>query len=248
METRTKYIVGNWKMNGDYALVMRMIAALRAVGPLPGVTPVICPPFTLLHAFSELLGMGHLALGAQNCSDVAEGTRTGDISPAMLREQGCKYVILGHSERRQHRGYTNEHIAAKVTLACGSGLVPILCVGETIEQRQNGVAQAAVQEQVATALDHARGQEIIVSYEPVWAIGTGQVAEIRDIAEMHDVILSQCERMGFHNVHILYGGSVNPLNVGDIMATPGVDGVLLGRAAIEPDQFIAIAKQAQNLA
>lgn len=249
MQTQTRYVVGNWKMNGDYALVLRMVAALRALGPLDSVTPILCPPFTLLHAFNQLLGMGHIALGAQNCSDVAAGTRTGDISAQMLVEQGCKYVILGHSERRQYRGYTNEHVAAKVTLACAAGLVPIICVGETREQRDSGVAQAVVQEQVAAALNRASVDELIISYEPVWAIGTGNVVPSRaEIAEMHDVVLFQAKKMGHGNAKILYGGSVNPDNAAEILGIPGVDGVLLGRAAIDPDAFITIAKQAQSLA
>lgn len=243
-----RYIIGNWKMNGDYALVMQMIATLRQAGPMAKAQIVVCPPFTLLHAFSELLGMSHISLGAQNCSDVSAGTRTGDISAEMLVEQGCRYVILGHSERRQHRGYTNEHIAAKVKLACKAGLIPILCVGETMEQREAGVAVAAVQEQVAVALDHTGEDKIIVSYEPVWAIGAGtRTPEPDEISEMHNVILAQAQRMGHKRVDVLYGGSANPENAWGILTTPGVDGLLLGRAAIAPDQFISIAKLANSL-
>jgi triosephosphate isomerase len=248
MQTRTRYIVGNWKMNGDYALSMRMIGALRAMGPLAGITPVICPPFTLLHSFAELLGMGHAALGAQNCSESAAGARTGEVSAAMLREQGCKYVILGHSERRQHNGETDAQISAKVQMACAAGLFPIICVGETQAERAAGQAETVVDRQLTSALTHAKGDDIIIAYEPVWAIGSGQTPTPTDISRMHGFIAARAQALGHANAQVLYGGSVKPDNAAGILSAPGVDGVLLGGAAIDPDQFIAIAKLAGSLA
>jgi len=247
MQARKRYVVGNWKMNGDYALVMRVLAALRAAGPFQRAVPVICPPFTLLHAFADLRGMGEL--GAQDCSTAEQGARTGDISAAMLIEQQCKFVIVGHSEQRQYHGCTDEEVAAKAAMAIAVGLVPIICVGETLAQRQAGDAEAIVAAQVKVALAPVKTEDvIIVAYEPVWAIGTGYSAEPADISRMHDVISKSVQAAGQENVPILYGGSVKPEYAVDILRLPGVGGVLVGGASLDPDQFMAIAKVAESLA
>ena len=154
---------------------------------------------------------------------------------------------MGHSERRQFRGYTNEHVAAKVSLAYAAGLVPLICVGETKEQRDAGIAAAVIQEQVAVALNNATAEKVIISYEPVWAIGADRPAQSHEITEMHDIIKKQTNRMGIDKLHILYGGAVNTENAREVLTTPGVDGVLVGRAALDPDQFISIAKLAESL-
>jgi len=247
MQTRKRYVIGNWKMNGDYALVLRMLALLRAAGPFQRSVPVICPPFTLLHAFADLRGTGEL--GAQDCSTAEQGARTGDISAKMLVEQQCKFVIVGHSEQRQYHSCTDEEVAAKTAMATAVGLVPIICVGETLAQRQAGDAEAIVSAQVKAALAPVKtADDIIIAYEPVWAIGTGYSAEPADISRMHDVISKNVQAAGQENVPILYGGSVKPEYAVDILRLPGVDGVLVGGASLDPDQFMAIAKVAESLA
>lgn len=243
-----RYVVGNWKMNGDYALVMQMIAALRAMGPLSNLTTVICPPFTLLHGFAELLGMGHISLGAQDCGPEIKGARTGEISAAMLKEQNCNFVIIGHSERRNYQCESDEIVADKAAAAQAAGLMPIICVGENLSEREEQQAEIVVERQVTAALKKlSEGTPVIFAYEPVWAIGSGQVASHSDIAGMHDVIRVRAGACGFENISILYGGSVKPDNAGGILGLDGVDGVLLGGASIDPDAFIAIAKMAENL-
>jgi len=245
MQARKRYVVGNWKMNGDYALVMRMLAALRAAGPFQRAVPVICPPFTLLHAFADLRGVGEL--GAQDCSAAEQSARTGDISAIMLVEQQCKFVIVGHSEQRQYYGCTDEDVAAKAAMAAAAGLVPIICVGETLAQRRAGEAETTVEAQVKAALGTVKTENIIIAYEPVWAIGTGYSAEPADISRMHDVISEGVRTRGQDNVPVLYGGSVKPEYAVDILRLPGVDGVLVGASSLDSDQFIAIAKVAESL-
>lgn len=242
-----KYVIGNWKMNGDYALVMQMVAALRAMGPQAEVTTVICPPFPLLHSFSELLGFGHVYLGAQDCGPENATARTGDISPAMLVEQNCRYVIIGHSERRRYQHESNELVAAKAAAAQAAGLVPVICVGENLQEREEEQAEIIVEAQVSAALKHLKKGSVIFAYEPVWAIGSGQAASHSDIAGMHDVIRARAAQHDFKDIPILYGGSVKADNARGILAIQGVDGVLLGGASIDPDAFIAIAKLAADL-
>jgi len=242
-----KYVIGNWKMNGDYALVMQMIAALRSMGPLETVTTVICPPFTLLHGFAELLGMGHVHLGAQDCGPENAAARTGEIAPAMLIEQNCRFVIIGHSERRRYQGESNDIVAAKAAAAQAAGLMPVICVGENLAEREAEQAEIVVEAQVSAALKNLKSEKIIFAYEPVWAIGTGQTASHSDIAGMHDVIRARAARHDFKDIAVLYGGSVKVENAAGILGLGGVDGVLLGGASIDPDAFIAIAKQANNL-
>lgn len=242
-----RYVIGNWKMNGDYALVMQMIAALRAMGPLGNVTTVICPPFTLLHGFAELLGMGHVSLGAQDCGPEIKSARTGEISAAMLKEQNCNFVIIGHSERRRYQFETDEIVADKAATAQGASVMPVICVGENLSEREEQQAEIVVERQVTASLKKMKDGPVIFAYEPVWAIGSGQAASHSDIAGMHDVIRVRAAACGFENISVLYGGSVKPDNAGGILALDGVDGVLLGGASIDPDAFIAIAKMADNL-
>lgn len=242
-----KYVIGNWKMNGDYALVMQMIAALRSMGPLDKTDVVVCPPFTLLHGFSELLGMGHVHLGAQDCGPENAAARTGEISPAMLIEQNCRFVIIGHSERRRYQNETNEIVAAKAAAAQAAGLMPVICVGENLQEREEEQAEIIVEAQVSAALKHLKNSHVIFAYEPVWAIGTGQTASHSDIAGMHDVIRERAAKHDFKSVSVLYGGSVKPENAKGILGAGGVDGVLLGGASIDPDGFITIAKMANDL-
>ncbi len=251
MQPRQRYIVANWKMNGDYALAMETLAALRAAGPFQRAVPVICPPFTLLSAFADLRGVGEL--GAQDCSIMEKGARTGDISAPMLAEQRCKFVIVGHSERRRHHAETPACIVEKTGQARAAGLKPIICVGENLEERQAGRSETIVRTEVLDSLsvyDDKKDEELFILYEPSWAISSvagAAPATPQEIAVMHDFIKKLTAESGFHNVHILYGGSVNAMNARDILALPNVDGVLVGAASLQPQQFIAIAKEAESL-
>jgi triosephosphate isomerase len=192
--------------------------------------------------------MSHVFLGAQDCDAEALGARTGEVSAAMLKEQNCKYVILGHSERRRYHHESDMDIAAKVRAAQVAGLVPIVCVGENLSDREDEQAEIIVEHQVRTILKNLTSDAVIIAYEPVWAIGTGQVPSYSDIAGMHNVIRDIAQKLGAENINIIYGGSVKVDNAAGILAIPGVDGVLLGGAALDADAFISIAKQANNLA
>ena len=251
MNPPTRTIIGNWKMNGDYALVMQMIAALRSVGPMARVTTVVCPPFPLLHGFADILGLAHVALGAQDCSIAGQGARTGEVSATMLAEQRCRYVILGHSERRKFVHESDADVAAKIAAARIAGLRPVICVGENLKERETNESEPFVMRQVSAALaafKDAPQTEILIAYEPIWAIGGTAPASRSDIAGMHAVIRSHAAQAGFANVSVLYGGAVRPENCAEILAVPDVAGLLVGGASIDPDAFIAIAKTAESLA
>ncbi|HUC09984.1 MAG TPA: triose-phosphate isomerase [Stellaceae bacterium] len=240
-----KLVAGNWKMNGMRADGLALAAELvRRAREADGAEPVvcellICPPATLLAMAHEALTGSGIALGGQDCHPAAKGAFTGDISAEMLADAGCRYVILGHSERRHGHGESNALIREKVAAARRAGLVPVLCVGETLAQRQAGEASAVVAAQLAGCLeDHDRVHELVVAYEPVWAIGTGLTPGLDDIRAMHAVIRSDLSP----ETRILYGGSVNPANAAAILGLPDVDGALVGGASLAADTFWAIAR------
>jgi len=241
------YVVGNWKMNGTRAMLPEARAIDRAAGRHPGVQVALAPPFTLIQAMaSEVSAIG---TGGQDCHVQIKGAHTGDISPAMLADAGADFVILGHSERRKDHGEGNELVKAKAEAALGCGLGVIVCVGETLDQRDAGQAEAVVKAQVATSMPSAElaGQtapgKISVAYEPVWAIGTGRVAAVEDVIAMHRAIRSVLTdlygEVG-NGVRILYGGSVNAENARDLLAAEGVGGALVGGASLTADSFLAI--------
>jgi len=240
-----KLVAGNWKMNGMRADGLALAAELvRRAREADSAEPVvcellICPPATLLAMAHEALTGSGIALGGQDCHPAAKGAFTGDISAEMLADAGCRYVILGHSERRHGHGESNALIREKVAAARRAGLVPVLCVGETLAQRQAGEASAVVAAQLAGCLeDHDRVHELVVAYEPVWAIGTGLTPGLDDIRAMHAVIRSDLSP----ETRILYGGSVNPANAAAILGLPDVDGALVGGASLAADTFWAIAR------
>ncbi len=240
---RTKLVAGNWKMNGlreDAEALARQLAgrAVSAGGAL-ACELLVCPPATLLCKIGGILAGGSIALGGQDCHAAPKGPHTGDISAEMLADLGCKYVILGHSERRQGHGETDAVVRGKINGAWRAGLIAILCVGETQQQRQQGKAVEIVSSQLAGSVPEGRSPDILViAYEPVWAIGTGLNATAEDITAMH----SEIRRRAAAGTRILYGGSVNPRNASQILGLSEVDGALVGGASLNADDFFAIAR------
>lgn len=242
MSAPRKLAAGNWKMNG-LAADLDQIRALLRDQPNPGCEVLICPPATLLERMATLSG-GAIKLGGQDCHIEANGAHTGDISAAMLVDAGADYVILGHSERRADHGESDAVVHDKVLAALDAELVAVVCVGETLEQRDAGEALSVVGEQLAESLpDGVSAAQIVVAYEPVWAIGTGQVAGPEEIAEVHDFMRETLvARFGEEGaaMRLLYGGSVKPGNAAEIFAVSNVDGALVGGASLKAADFGAI--------
>ncbi len=238
-------IIGNWKMNGKTADVAPFLATLNAARVADGSKLVICPPFTLLSAFTPLTALPNIALGAQNCAAAAPGQpATGDICPAQLADLQCRYVIVGHSERRQRYCETNTDVKKKAAAAQAVGLVPIICLGDTLAQKQQEIAERAVMEQFMQSVPD--NGDYIIAYEPVWAISdgkNGQPAQAHDIAGMHALIRAQLPAKHA----LIYGGSVKSDNAAQIGAIDNVDGFLIGGASLQPQSFLAIAKATGSL-
>lgn len=238
-------IAGNWKMFGlEIALdEARAVAAAVAETP-PAARVAICPPATLLHRMAQSLAGEAVLVGGQDCHSAASGAHTGDISAAMLADAGAKLVILGHSERRAAYGESDALVSAKVEAALAAGLEPIVCVGETLDQRDAGQAETVVTGMARGSLPASlAGQDFAVAYEPVWAIGTGRTPTTADIAQIHAALRAVLiEKFGEHGktVPILYGGSVKPENAREILATPEVGGALVGGASLKAVDFLAI--------
>ncbi|MCL2439928.1 MAG: triose-phosphate isomerase [Alphaproteobacteria bacterium] len=245
MFTSKKIIAGNWKMNGLKAPSWQLIEALEAglkEYDAKNAEIVVCPPFTLISELVQMTSGSKISIGAQNASDKNEGAYTGEISPLMVKDLGAKYVILGHSERRQYYGETNELVASKAGMALQAGLTPIICIGETDVQYSAGKTAEVVKGQFANSVPaSATPDNVIVAYEPVWAIGTGKVATTLDIITAHKAIREAAkEKWGKDDVAILYGGSVKGSNAAEILSLQGVDGVLVGGAALKADEFFKI--------
>jgi triosephosphate isomerase len=240
-------IVGNWKMNGLRASAEALALSVRdgAAAVSGRAELVLCPPATVLaHVAGLLAGSGVMA-GGQDCHEKAEGPHTGDISAAMLGDAGARFVIVGHSERRTDHGETDTIVLAKARAAIGCGLRPIVCIGETLAERERGAAATVVQRQVFGSIPDGFGEAGgIVAYEPVWAIGTGRTPTEAEIAGMHAHIRALLGDRRMPSVPILYGGSVKPANASAILATPEVGGVLVGGASLVAADFLAIAAAA----
>ncbi len=243
-------IAANWKMHGDLSWVQKP-AEFRKLYPAGAgqVEVLLCPPAHMLLAMVRAARGLDIAIGAQNCHDKASGAYTGEISAAMVAETGADYVILGHSERREMFGETDAFIAAKTKAAQGAGLTPIVCVGERRAEREAGQAEEIVGAQIAGSLaGEIDGANLVVAYEPVWAIGTGLVPTLEDIAIMHDHIRGclarRFDEATARKIRILYGGSVKPANAKDILALVDVNGALIGGASLEMDSLADIARQA----
>ncbi|MDE7410455.1 MAG: triose-phosphate isomerase [Paramuribaculum sp.] len=246
---RKNIVAGNWKMNTTLPEGITLAKAVNAA--LEGVTPkcdvIICVPFTHLASVNDVINKEKLGLGAENCANHRSGAYTGEVSAPMVASTGATYVILGHSERRQYYGETSEILKEKVNLALENGLTPIFCIGEVLEQREDGSYFDVVKAQIEEALFELSAEDfgkLILAYEPVWAIGTGKTATDDQAEEMHAFIRGVIEgkygKEVAENTSILYGGSCKPTNAKALFAKPNVDGGLIGGAALDAESFMGI--------
>ncbi|MEL7537535.1 MAG: triose-phosphate isomerase [Pseudomonadota bacterium] len=246
---RKPLVCGNWKMNGSSAGNESLIAGIRAAGDV-GAELAVCPPAVYLAQVGELLAGSTVALGAQDARAESAGAFTGDIAVTMLTEFPVQYVIVGHSERRALHGETDLTVAEKFVAVLDAGLRPILCVGETLDEREAGSTSAVVERQLSAALDAAGDRALenaVIAYEPVWAIGTGRTATPEMAQEVHAEIRSRLaarDAVSANAVRILYGGSMKPANAAELMAMPDIDGGLIGGASLKAEDFVAIAQAA----
>ncbi len=238
----TKFIICNWKMNLGNQDSIEFLNQIEMKSLNNDHQFIICPPYTSLGLVANNLKSkeSDWHLGAQNCSDQDKGARTGDISAAMLKDLGCDYTILGHSERRQYHQESNESVKGKALKVIAHGMIPIICVGETEEDYIQGKTIDVLTEQLSGSVP---SNQCIVAYEPVWAIGTGKVPTIKEIETVHQSIDNVLQDLGFLNVPIVYGGSVKPDNINQILSKPTVSGVLIGGASIQPESMNAIIKE-----
>ncbi len=249
---RKKFVCGNWKMHRTAAEARALARDVRAAAePLADrVDVAVAPPFTALAAVAEVLAGSRVGLGAQNLHWEAQGAFTGEVSAPMLVEAGCRYVLCGHSERRQFFGDTDDWVARKTRAALAAGLHPIVCVGETLPEREGGKTLEVVGRQVRAALaglSPAQVGSLTVAYEPVWAIGTGKTATSAQAQEVHAAlraILRELAPAVADSVRILYGGSVKPDNAAELMSQPDVDGALVGGASLKAQDFTGIVQGA----
>jgi triosephosphate isomerase len=245
--TRRKLVAGNWKMNGLKAAMVELDALIAATSGAAAEV-LICPPSTVIAAFADRARGSAVAIGAQDCHAAASGAHTGDIAAEMIADAGGTLVIAGHSERRADHGETDAQVRAKAEAAWRARLTAIVCVGETEAERDAGSALAVVSGQLDGSVpDGATPANLVVAYEPVWAIGTGRTPSLKDIAEMHDFMRARLTaRFGAmaDGVRLLYGGSVKPGNAAEIFAVPNVDGALVGGASLKAADFAAIVAAA----
>ena len=248
--SRKIMIAGNWKMNGlsvdGVELAKAVAAEVKKMGK-PECEFLVCPPFTLLYLVKKALRGAKVALGAQDAHFAVKGAHTGDISPAMLADLGCSYVILGHSERRADHGESSELVAKKAAAAYENGLKTIICIGETEKQRDEGKTIEVCSKQIlASVPDNATAANTVIAYEPVWAIGTGKTPTAVDVEEVHaavrKVLAKKLGKSVAGKMRILYGGSVKPNNAKEFLSLPDVDGALIGGASLKAEDFMAIAK------
>jgi len=250
MQKQKTYIVGNWKMHGTLAMARELAESVCA--RMPGVSEntevVLCPPATLLREVSHIARASRVGIGGQDCHEQADGAFTGDISAGMLKDSGANYVILGHSERRSLHNEKNDMVRHKVLCALKSKLIPIVCIGETLAEREAGRAQEVVEQQLWESVpEEAREAFLLVAYEPVWAIGTGKVATTEDIRDMHihiRRIFKAKTGLAEQQIFVLYGGSVKAAAAEEIFKTQGVSGVLVGGASLKAEEFCKIIESA----
>ncbi len=250
--SRTIFIAGNWKMNKTASEAAALASALKTeLAPFAGKCEIaVCPTFTSLAAVVEILKGSNVKVGAQNVHWADNGAYTGEISAAMLKEAGVEYVIIGHSERRQYFGETDETVNARIKAALKSGLKPIVCIGETLEERESGVTNTVLEKQIRGAFADITAEQmdaVTIAYEPVWAIGTGKTATPDVAQETHAFIrsvLAQLFGAKAEDIVVQYGGSMKPENSGELVAKPDIDGGLIGGAALKADSFAALIKNA----
>ena len=244
---RRKLVAGNWKMHGSHPANAELLAGILGARPF-GCDVAVCVPFPYLSETAVSLAASDLRWGAQDCSAHAQGAYTGEVSAAMLAEFGCRYAIVGHSERRALHGESDQVVADKAKAALSSGVTPIVCVGETREQREAGDTAAVVKRQLSAVI-HTLAHcvsEMVVAYEPVWAIGTGLSATPQQAQEVHELLRAQLQAASGHasRIRILYGGSVKPDNAAVLFSQPDIDGALVGGASLKAADFVAICRAA----
>jgi triosephosphate isomerase len=250
---RTPFIAGNWKMYMTRPEATDLAEGLlTALANVRDVEIAVCPPFTALEAVGQLVANHNIALGAQNCYWEDKGAFTGEVSPAMLKEIGCQYCIVGHSERRQYFGETNETVRKKILALYKHDILPIVCIGETLTEREEGQTEEVILRQMREGLHNLPADkmaETTIAYEPVWAIGTGKTATPQQAQEVHALIRAElvkiCGKRVAEAVRIQYGGSVKPDNIKTLMAEDDIDGALVGGASLKVDSFSAIVKFAE---
>jgi triosephosphate isomerase len=247
-------VAGNWKMNGSTAGNAELVAGIAAGAPdAANVRLLVCPPFPYLAGVAGAVAGSKVALGAQNVSEHESGAFTGEVAPSMLGDVGCEYVIVGHSERRTLYGESSAQVAAKFKAALDAGLIPILCVGETLKEREAGTTEAVVDEQLGAVLDVAGVEAFgaaVIAYEPVWAIGTGMTATPEQAQDVHRHIrevLAARDAGVAEGTLILYGGSMKGDNAAGLLSQPDIDGGLIGGASLKAADFLAIAKAAAEV-
>ncbi|MFK7816080.1 MAG: triose-phosphate isomerase [Gammaproteobacteria bacterium] len=245
---RQPLVAGNWKLNGTLSSISELISGIKE--QLPSVNNAelaVCPPYIYLSHVQKLLEGSDISLGAQDCSDQESGAYTGEVAAAMVSEFACNYVIIGHSERRHVYGDTNEKVATKFAHVVKNRLTPILCVGETLQEREEGHTEVVISKQINAVLDLfgvEAFKNAVIAYEPVWAIGTGQVATPSQAQEVHEEIRLTLDAQNKDiaaNMRILYGGSMKPDNAKELLQQPDIDGGLIGGAALKAEDFIGIA-------
>jgi triosephosphate isomerase len=249
---RKPIVAGNWKMNKTVAEAADLASAIkRELADCKDVDVVLCPPFTALKAVGDVITGTHIDLGAQNMHWEKSGAYTGEVSAGMLRELFCHYVILGHSERRQYFGETDEIVNRKTKAALAANLKPIVCIGETLQERESGRTEQVIMTQVQGSLAGLTPRELvecIIAYEPVWAIGTGKTASPQQAQEVHALIRRLLKDIAdeavAQSVRIQYGGSMKPANARELMSQPDIDGGLIGGAALEARSFVEIVQGA----
>ncbi len=250
--SRISLVAGNWKMNKTAAEARDLVSAMSArLGAVSNVEKVLCPPFLAIPAVAPMLEGSPIGVGAQNLYWEEKGAFTGEVAPGMVKEF-CKYVIIGHSERRAYFGETDESVNKKLHAAMKAGLIPIVCVGETLQQYEAGTTAEVVRRQISVGLagvDSAAAAKIVVAYEPIWAIGTGKASSGENANHVHQDVIRPAlsELFGAQNaqaIRILYGGSVTAANAAEFFAYPDIDGALVGGASLKPDEFVAITKAA----
>ena len=248
---RRKLAAGNWKMNGTGAALSEL-ERLAALHPSPSLDILICPPATLLHRAAAAVENTDVSVGGQDCHADASGAHTGDVSADMLKDAGASAVILGHSERRVDHGEQNEDVRAKARTVMDAGLQAIICVGESLEQRDAANTLDIIGGQLSGSIpDQSTGENLVVAYEPIWAIGTGKVPTLEEIGEVHDFIRARLERrfgegVG-RSVRLLYGGSVKPGNATEIFGVSNVDGALVGGASLKAEDFSGIIQALESI-
>ncbi len=247
---RRQLVIGNWKMNGSSAsssnLLSELLVGLNA-GRVDAAEMAVCVPYVYLSAAADAIKGSSLKLGAQNVSQFDSGAYTGEVSPSMLADLGCHYVLVGHSERRSLFGESSQIVAEKFVAAQASGLTPVLCVGETLEEREAGSTLAVVESQIAAVIESVGPEGLlnsVIAYEPVWAIGTGLTATPEQAQEVHQYI-RRCLGEAGEKICILYGGSVKASSAGELFAQADIDGGLVGGASLQGEEFLAIGQAAK---